>query len=882
MNRVLCLLVLCLTCPTSLLTAQLSAEDVGQEVRLSERNTEVPFCYRTGGSRSWSIFSGKLTSQHGVELKARRNGKLLSEGNTLKIKGLTVSIESNGKLQIISADANDSETFQLVVSLKNREGVLQSQNLVVRPAPPDRPITYLSDQVDDLIRIFWDNKAGQWLPVDKNAFDQYFRRLQSHGISRLIIWLGAYPVIEDPQNYHADDWDRYTKQARAILNSKKLNQAMYGKPGRRAAFQWHGLLMRFRLTPEWGTMFAQSAKDHGIALTATCRPFEQGLMKYYVAPSFDYDGQFLWNFLPYATPTANFRPEQTAFAHYRKFLQAAGNADKANVVSVSFENVPESKQQNLTAADLKIFAAKAPPIAKQSFVLVRGADGEFTLQPYSTVATQVESQREELKGWTLTVEKDGTIRIQGLQRPPGTRYLIFASGSQDSKKVQLPVELPFTARAAAGNRIGRINAYWALDDVDAESAKTRIAGITPGGGYRTDFQAIENSFGLVVGGAALRPLGRDEIVVDFGPDWLPEMMDCNRPTTRKMFVKQLRTILAAPAFDEIMINTRSHTSLAGTSGDGELGVQTTGHYRRRKKNNFRRLTLDRAYAPISAAKLDLLSPFLQSNAHASLEKITTWPHGEWLETCQSPDTEYPWRYARNVAVASGIRLLLQDLESAFPETRIRVVIPPRAAVEKRVTSKLPRLRNPAGGHYDAKYYRYLTSGLNQIPAIGEGTSMVDLSGLRVEPVLLGFRSLPDPAPAKLQLDTYLANQSDNHGSAFRGAKSFFYEAQETLRAKDKAGAQKRREEIIRDVLAREQINEVILYEAADWTYYLPLNDPHKYLNPSPSTHPKNAKSNSSPRLMIRRQASRLKASILTGTRRCQVFHQIVQLARYGW
>lgn len=834
MDRVFYQLVLCLACTTSLLTTQLSAEDVEQAVRLSERNTEVPFCYRTGGSRSWPIFSGTLTPEHVVKLKAQRDGKLITKGSTLKIKGLTVSVLSNGKLQVISSGTKDSEIFQLEVSLKNKAGEIQSQNLVVRPAPPDRPITYLSDQVDDLLRILWDNKAGQWRPVDQHAFDQYFRRLQSHGVKRLIIWLGAYPVIEDPKNYHPADWERYTKQARAILNSDELNRAMYGKAGRRAPFQWHGLLMRFRLTPEWGTMFAQSAKDHGIALTATCRPFEQSLMKYYVVPSFDHEGEFLWNFLPYATPTVNFRPEETAFAHYRKLFQVAGKKERADVVSFTFEGVPESKRQNLTTADLKIFASKAPPIAKQSFVLVRGPKGEFTLQPYSNIATQVNSQREELTGWTLTVNADGAIRIDGLKRPPGTRYLIFQSGNPDSKNVQLPVELPVSARAATGNRIGRINAYWALDDVDAESEKSRIAGITLGGGYRTDFQTIENSFRLVIGGEPLRPLGRDQIVVDFGPDWLPEMMDFNRTTTREMFVKQLRTILAAPAFDEIMVNTRSHTHLAGTSADGELGIQTTGHYRRQKKN-FRRMTLDRAYAPISATKLDLLKPLLQSNENTKLEKITTWPSGEWTETCQSPDTRYPWRYARNISVAAGIRLLLQDLERAFPETRIRVVIPPRAAVEKHVTSELPHLQNPDGGHYEPNYYRYLTSGLNQIPSFGEGMSMVDLSGLRVEPVLLGFRALPDPAPAKLQLDTYLANQSDNHGSMYRGAKSFFYEAQETLRAKDKEGAQKRREEIIQAVLAREQINEVILYEAADWTYYLPLNDPHKYLNSSYSS-----------------------------------------------
>jgi hypothetical protein len=835
MNKWLCLVILCLGCPTWIPAAQLSAADCGPALKLNSRNTEVPFCYRVGGRRSWPIANGKLASQQSVNLKARRNGTIVSEGNELEFKGLTVSVSSDGWLHVVSSDAANSDAFQLEVTLKGPEGASQSQELTVRPAPPERPISYLSDLVDDLIRIFWDHDAGQWLPIEKDAFDQYFRRLQAHGISRLIVWLGTFPVINDPGNYRTEDWERYEKQARAILNSEELNQRLYGNRGHRVAYQWHGLLIRFRLTPEWGVMYARSAADHGIALTATCRPFEPALMKYYVVPTFDHDGRFLCNFLPYATPATNYRAEESAFAHYRKLLQAAGRTDDATVASVSFESVPESKRQDLTSADLRIFAAKAPPIARQSFVLIRGKNGDFTLQPYEAIAARAESRREELKGWTLTVDDAGAIQIHGLQRPSGTRYLIFKSGVQYPGGIHFPVELPVVVRSAAGNRIGRINAYWALEEVDAETATTRIAGITPNGGYRTEFQAIENSFGVVCrGGEALRPLGRDEIVLDFGDDWSPEMIDFHRAAARQMFVKQLRTILAAPGFDEIMVNTRSHTQLAGTSGDGELGVQTTGHYRRRGRN-FHRLCIDRAYAPLSAANSDTLSQLLRSKSHADLEKITTWQPGEWLNTCQSPDPTYPWRYARNATVASGVRALLQELEGAFPDTRIRVVIPPRAAVEETVTSQLAALPNPAGGHYDAKYYRYLTSGLNHIRMIGEGMSMVDLSGLRVEPVFLGLRHAPDPAPVKLQLDTYLANQSDNHGSAFRGPKSFFYEAQETLRAKDKAAVQKRREEIIADLLAREQINEIILYEAADWLYYLPLDDPHKYLDrPAPN------------------------------------------------
>ena len=63
--------------------------------------------------------------------------------------------------------------------------------------------------------------------------------------------------------------------------------------------------------------------------------------------------------------------------------------------------------------------------------------------------------------------------------------------------------------------------------------------------------------------------------------------------------------------------------------------------------------------------------------------------------------------------------------------------------------------------------------------------MLDLKGLRAEPMFLGLRDLPDDGPVKIFLDAYLKNQADNHGSSHRGPKSFFYEAQYTLRNKDK-------------------------------------------------------------------------------------------------
>ena len=108
--------------------------------------------------------------------------------------------------------------------------------------------------------------------------------------------------------------------------------------------------------------------------------------------------------------------------------------------------------------------------------------------------------------------------------------------------------------------------------------------------------------------------------------------------------------------------------------------------------------------------------------------------------------------------------------------------------------------------------------------------MLDLNGLRAEPMFLGLRDLPDEGPVSLFVERYQSNQSDNHGSLYRGPKSFFYEAQYTLRFKDKNAAKLRRDEIIRNLLAQPDINEVILYEAANWIYGLSIDDPHSYLD----------------------------------------------------
>ena len=77
-------------------------------------------------------------------------------------------------------------------------------------------MSYLADFGDDLIRIFNNTGDGSWLPVTKDAFDQYFRRCQLHGVDRLILWLSPMPYITDPENYAPEDWARYEAQAKAL------------------------------------------------------------------------------------------------------------------------------------------------------------------------------------------------------------------------------------------------------------------------------------------------------------------------------------------------------------------------------------------------------------------------------------------------------------------------------------------------------------------------------------------------------------------------------------------------------------------------------------------------------------------------------------------
>ncbi len=210
----------------------------------------------------------------------------------------------------------------------------------------------------------------------------------------------------------------------------------------------------------------------------------------------------------------------------------------------------------------------------------------------------------------------------------------------------------------------------------------------------------------------------------------------------------------------------------------------------------------------------------------TVERLTTTQPGAWRAvTCQTPDP-WPWRFTRNRLVAQGVRKLLLELEREFPEERIQAVVPPSAEAVERILEQLDVLTDANGQPFGRSHYRRLWSSNNHIPAIGEGMAMLDLTGTRIEPAFLGTGGYSQhPVTFSLYVDQCIADLSSNRGSAFRGPRSYFYEAQSSLRATDKAAARQHRESVVCSLLSRQQdIDEVILYEAADWTYFLPLSD----------------------------------------------------------
>jgi hypothetical protein len=785
------------------------------EPYLSPRNPEAPFPYLVGGSREWPVLERPLPEGTQIEAVVR-DGNAVLDDRQLTARGLGVSFTAAGRL-LVTADGNATARLLIDVAVKPPDGAAEKQTLEIRPAPPDRPISYYADFGDDLIRMFMNSASGRYSPVTKSAFDQYFRRLQAHGTRRLIVWLSPFPYIADKTNYRPEDWERYEGQARAILDNDMLTGALDRRTGF-TTWGWLRYLLAARLHPELGRLVGQSALEHGIKLTVCFRPFEAALTKYYEVPAFDAEGNYLWGFLPLASPTVNYRSDEVGWRHYRGVLREIGQAEAAELAAIEFPGVA-NPAQFAGRPGIQVTASPFPPPADDAFVLVRDSSGRFRLQQFSTLRDAAEGKLTRIDGLQVEAAPFG-LRLTGVAVPRGCRYLIV-SWTGDGTGPEVSALSPVVLRARAGNRLGRETTYWVQG---GPTDPSRVAGITAEGEYRAEFQAGEASQRAVSAGPEQLALAGRQLVIDLGDESSVEMIDFNQPLARQNALREIATVLQQPGFDDILINTRSHVDLPMSLADGDRGIRPVAQYWREGSGLRNHLGLDKAYLPRSSTSVELVRALAQQPG--GIEQITTWQPNEWAGVCHT--TNGPrWRFARNRGTADGLRLLLQDLERAFPGRRIRMVIPPGESAVQKIWSALDSLPQPTGAPYGRDYYNRLWASNNHIPAVGEGAALVDLRGISVEPSFLGSGGyLPGTAPFELYVRECIADLQDNRGSTFRGKRSYFFEAQSTLRAADVAAARTAREDMICRLLAqRADIGEVILYESADWLYFLPLSDP---------------------------------------------------------
>ncbi len=792
------------------------------EPHLSPRNKEAPFCYVEGGERTWPSLSGGRKAS----LSIRSNGKIVAQGESLSLGSLRLSIQPDGTLRALSTGANGPATDVEVHAGSER------QTISVRPAPPRRPVTYYADFADDLINIFGAGIAGgqgimhhelaqgragsaiRRLPnrnaageirFDPEGFDQYFRRLQCQGIGKLIVWTLPFPFFTDATAYDSKDWDAFRKQSQAIVESPELTRIIAGRKGFNT-WAWARDIFTLRAHPEVHAQFAASARRHGISLAASYRPFEPAVTKYYDVPAYDHDGAFLWSFLPLASPTVNFRAKEIGWPHYRELLVRMGQPEAAELTQVLIPFVSNAEaflsRYRQRGDNLRIVATDCPPVDPTSLVLVRQPDGGFRLRPFHELREKAETRRRVITGFDLRFEAPGSIIVTGLKVPPEYRFLLVENPSGEDG-LEMPGSPAVVLSSQRGTPLGRTNQYWSLDDSTPEGRETRIAGITAEGEYRPVFFASENSGRL---GRPRQKLDRAVLVVDRGELYSREMTDWAQPAARRNAVNELRALLRHPGFGEIYINSRSHTQLAGSDGDGPDNIRPIAQYRREKKR-YRHLGVDLGHAPAAVASDAVLR---EQAAEGTLQR---WQPGEWAGACQSEDCLSRWRYARNRAAAAGVRQLLQDLAAAFPSTPMRVVLPERAEVTRKLTALTDTLPKDT--------ISYTASRNNWIPNAGEGLALLDLQGLPVAGVLLGTGPFVDRRILRAFLDEAVADMAGNHGSSYRGPLGIMWEGQWTLKNEEGRAA---REVRACEILSRPSaLNELIVYEAADWVYRLPLD-----------------------------------------------------------
>ncbi|MCX6619541.1 MAG: hypothetical protein NTY38_00375, partial [Acidobacteria bacterium] len=711
-------------------------------------------------------------------------------------------------------------TFELRIELRPAAGATESRTITIRPAPAVSPVTYYADFGDDLINIFGaglgsgvpslhhelrEGGASAGIPpsrgedtfirYDKAGFDQYFRRLQCQGVAHEILWLYPFPFITDPTVYGARDWDLYQKQASAILRDPRFTRIMLAS---KALTDWGLLRDQFpiRADPRIHQAISRSAIEHGIQLGVSYRPFEHAASKYYQLPAFSADGEFLWMFQPLSSPAVNVRASEVGFAHYREILHA-----DATRIELRPATDPETflRRFRLKRDNLRIVASDYPPIQSDSFVLVRKADGAFRLAPFGEIERAAGARRFEVRNFDVDYQPaNGVIVITGLKIPRSFTYLVLDNPSAEAG-LTLIYSRPARLLAADGAELGRNAAYFAFPETSPEFKNTRIAGIKPDAAGHAIFFATEASGALLHRTRQNPCLDTSVLVINRGEPYSREMVDYNQPAARRTAIRELRAILRYPAFREIYVNTRSHTALTAELGDGEDGIQPLARYRAEKRPAGQ-LGIDLAYAPRGAA----LAGF-------SAAEIAQPKPGEWKGPCQTPDCTSRWRYARNQAIAQGVRKLLDDIQQSFPGTRLRIVLPERAPVQAALAAV--QKQQPEGT------VPYTANRNNYISNIGEGLALLDLAGTRFETVLLGVGPFVAPSVLTAFLDAAIPDAEGHRHSSYRGPSGIMYEGQWTL--KDEAGRQARERNMCLLLSRPGRISEVIVYEAADWTYRLP-------------------------------------------------------------
>ena len=846
----------------------------GEEMALLPGNVAAPFCYASGGIRRWSLVQGSIPPGVRIELRALSEAGLPegSPSETLQVQGLRLTVSPQGRLQVMSdripsRSSAAGSSLRLQVSLFQEKTQLQTQTLILQPAAPSRPIVYYSDLADDLIWIFgtgvlgkpgsstevtvWSDRQRPAPPRDEKLqlsfpsalYDPYFRRLQCQGTERLIVWPLPFSLLAPPSAYSDRDWERFEAQARAILESPRLRAILTGKLGFHA-WAWLRDLIAFHLDPKAGAGFADSAQAHGIPLSLSFRPLEPAISKYYEVPAFDADGGFLWNFLPLASPQVNYHSRELGFANWREILVLMGLEQFSRVESIEIPLVAKSEaflSRFQTRGDnLRIRTSHFPPLQPDSLVLQRRPDQRFRLVPYSQIQEQAELRQWTASGFKLHHQPGRGLIISGLTIPQEHRYILLDNPS-GSNPLRLPRGASAILRSSAGTVVGRTQSYWSFPGSGRRERATQVAGIPTDAGHNAVFFASEASAEYRSGASGV-DLDQAVLVIDRGERYTPEILDFNLGRTRELVVRELASVLRHPAFSEIYINTRSHTQLAGSLTDGPNGIRPKANhdYRGRHgewvhgwENRRQHLGIDLGYAPRHAARDNRLRALASSSS--TVERITTWQSGEFQTNCQSEGCPSRWRTLRNRGVASGIRLLLEDLAGAFPDKKLRVVLPERQGVRKVLAQGLRK--DPTGG------IPYTADRNNWVPHIGEGMADLDLVGLNIEPVLLGTGPFVDAKDLERYLDQALKERSP-----LPAAIGVMYEGQWTLRPHTERarlfvgeessrdpdqisrGLRRAREERICRMLARPELRHVILYEARDWVYFLPDSDPFSFVD----------------------------------------------------